>query len=372
MKGQLYTVEWTHVRIYSSAGQNAGEEQAPRAGLMLLRLASLLTAGAAGGLDSSIVATVPAGDAPPLEECGVDGSGCRLTAKGWWPSECVHNVPSGAAVVALPPGQGVRVTYPNGTVELKPECAAAIPAASLQSLRHRRQQPPENSSGAVPVSSGQMGAYPITWEYGIDPKTAPMNSWSGTYSVGDFPKTGSGGSFWIGLEPYSCDSVMQAGERSAVLSADWSPSAVCPPIYRVCLCVPSHFQSPTSPTMAGSLPPRTAARVGTTSASAPRRSTPLLRVSTRPSKDLSRAWLACRRLTRTWLPPAPRMLPSSESDCASTLHAARLQLSSRRSKPARTLCSWTDFLGGMQDERLQQRRGFRQSPRLGQRHASPG
>jgi hypothetical protein len=199
--------------------QVKNRRRAPGAGLMLLRLASLLTAGAAGGLDSSIVATVPAGDAPPLEECGVDGSGCRLTAKGWWPSECVHNVPSGAAVVALPPGQGVRVTYPNGTVELKPECAAAIPAASLQSLRHRRQPPPGNSSGAAPVSSGQMGAYPITWEYGIDPKTAPMNSWSGTYSVGDFPKTGSGGSFWIGLEPYSCDSVMQAGERGAVLSA---------------------------------------------------------------------------------------------------------------------------------------------------------
>ena len=230
------------MRIYSSAGQNAGEEQAPRAGLMLLRLASLLTAGAAGGLDSSIVATVPAGDAPPLEECGVDGSGCRLTAKGWWPSECVHNVPSGAAVVALPPGQGVRVTYPNGTVELKPECAAAIPAASLQSLRHRRQPPPGNSSGAAPVSSGQMGAYPITWEYGIDPKTAPMNSWSGTYSVGDFPKTGSGGSFWIGLEPYSCDSVMQAGERSAVLTVLSAagrplPSAL---LFTVCVCACLH------------------------------------------------------------------------------------------------------------------------------------
>ena len=117
--------------------------------MLLRRLASLL---AANWLGSSIVATLPAGDAPPLEECGVDGSGCRLTAKGWWPSECVHNVPSGAAVVALPPSQGVRVTYPNGSVELKPECAAAIPAASLRSLRHRRRQPPGNSSGAAPVS----------------------------------------------------------------------------------------------------------------------------------------------------------------------------------------------------------------------------
>eukprot|EP01052_Picozoa_sp_SAG31_P042392 SAG31_NODE_6716_length_1913_cov_1.375413_3_plen_290_part_00 len=277
---------------------------------MLLRLASLLTAGATSGLGSSIVPTLPAGDAPPLEECGVDGRGCRLTAKGWWPSECVHNVPSGAAVVALPPGQGVRVTYPNGSVELKPECAAAIPAASLQSLRHRRQQQPGNSSGATPVSSGQMGAYPITWEYGIDPKTAPMNSWSGTYNVGDFPKTGSGGSFWIGLEPYSCDSVMQAGECVALR---FLLVALCPPIHRGCLSV--LYQSLTSPTTAGSLPPRTAARVGTTSASAPRRSTPPLRVSTRPSKDLSRAWPACR-LTRTQLPPAPRMPPSSESDCA--------------------------------------------------------
>eukprot|EP01050_Picozoa_sp_SAG11_P012656 SAG11_NODE_1421_length_4953_cov_8.908735_1_plen_72_part_10 len=72
---------------------------------MLLRLVSLLTADAASGLDSNIMATLSAGDAPPLE-CGVDGSGCRLTARGWWPAACVHNVPSGAAVVALPPGQG--------------------------------------------------------------------------------------------------------------------------------------------------------------------------------------------------------------------------------------------------------------------------
>jgi len=48
------------------------------------------------------------------------------------------------------------------------------------------------------------------WEYGIDPKTAPMDRWAGTYSLGAFPTAGSGGSFWVGLEPYSCDSVMQA------------------------------------------------------------------------------------------------------------------------------------------------------------------
>ena len=144
-------------------------------------------------------------------ECRKRSGGCRLTAKGWWPSECVHNVPSGAAVKAL--GNGVHVTYPNGTVEFMPECAAPVPAetlARMQQQQQQQQQQRRDTGTGVPVSTGQFGAYPIMWEYGIDPETAPMNHWEGTYHVGNHPETGAGGSFWVGLEPYTCDSVMQA------------------------------------------------------------------------------------------------------------------------------------------------------------------
>ena len=137
-------------------------------------------------------------------ECLQRSGGCRLTAKGWWPSECVHNVPSGSAVKAW--GRGVHITYPNGTVDRMADCAARLPAET----RARLQQQPRSGGAPAQVSEGQFGAYPIMWEYGIDPKTAPMNHWEGTYHVGDHPTTGAGGSFWVGLEPYSCDSVMQA------------------------------------------------------------------------------------------------------------------------------------------------------------------
>ena len=133
-------------------------------------------------------------------ECHRRSGGCRLTAKGWRPSECVHNVPSGAAVQAMA-GGGVRVTYPNGTVERMAECAARLPEETRARLQQQRP---------VQVAATQLGAYPIVWEYGIDPKTAPMDHWEGVYHVGDHPQTGDGGSFWVGLEPYSCDSVMQA------------------------------------------------------------------------------------------------------------------------------------------------------------------
>lgn len=138
------------------------------------------------------------------QACAERRGGCRYTAKGWWPSECVHNVPTGAAVRALRRGlepAGVEVTYPNGTRTVMAECAAARQFAAA--LLH-------DGVGSSGLHARQFGAYPIMWEYGIDPKEAPMDHWSGVYHVGKHPANGSGGSFWVGLEPYTCDSVMQA------------------------------------------------------------------------------------------------------------------------------------------------------------------
>ena len=80
-----------------------------------------------------------------------------------------------------------------------PECGASIPNESLARL---------HSAGRPALK--QLGDYPIVWEYGIDPKSAPLDAWSGTYHIGNHPNAGSGGSFWVGVEPYTCDSVMQA------------------------------------------------------------------------------------------------------------------------------------------------------------------
>ena len=94
-------------------------------------------------------------DAPPLPpECAPPGA-CRLTARGWWPAACVHELPHGSAVRELP-GSGVAVTYPNGSSEIMPDCAAPIPAESLARLQRRNE-----SAGALrqpAASSGQFGA----------------------------------------------------------------------------------------------------------------------------------------------------------------------------------------------------------------------
>ena len=95
--------------------------------------------------------------APPLPpECSPPGA-CRLTARGWWPAACVHELPHGSAVRELP-GSGVAVTYPNGSAEVVPDCAAPIPAESLARLQRRRNASAAGALRRPAVSSGQFGA----------------------------------------------------------------------------------------------------------------------------------------------------------------------------------------------------------------------
>jgi hypothetical protein len=68
----------------------------------------------------------------------------------------VHELPHGSAVRELP-GTGVAVTYPNGSSEIMPDCAAPIPAESLARLQRRGRRINASATGA-PVAGRDLGA----------------------------------------------------------------------------------------------------------------------------------------------------------------------------------------------------------------------
>jgi len=90
------------------------------------------------------------------------------------------------------------VTYPNGTVEVKPECTSTIPKASLARL-HRLHAPAKNGSGG-PIDPNSNNLYPASLWLSLNDGSAQVDHFSASYSVPGYPASGNGGSWWLGTE----------------------------------------------------------------------------------------------------------------------------------------------------------------------------
>jgi len=137
------------------------------------------------------------------EEC--KGKECVLTHRGWWPKECVHNVPNGTFVHSST--AGVHVSYPDGSNKVFPDCTAKIPRESNFPGRDALQRPERNVSRAIgPINPEENNAWPVTWW--MQPQTV-VDYFSADYTLPHGGNEGLVGSWWIGVEPSDCSSVLQ-------------------------------------------------------------------------------------------------------------------------------------------------------------------
>lgn len=138
---------------------------------------------------------------PLPQECS--NGNCRLTSKGWWPTECVHNVPNGTSIRTVE--GGVEVIYPNGTVEKKDQCPTAkIPRESLARVYTAHDTKNANMtatpSAGGPIDPSSNNKYPATWWLHFGSSGETLNEWTASYTVPRLPTSGQGGSWWIGVE----------------------------------------------------------------------------------------------------------------------------------------------------------------------------
>lgn len=121
------------------------------------------------------------------------------TPNGLWPAECVHAVPTGTRIKRET--DGVRETYPNGTVIHRKPCARHFPS---------RVRPVAESNSSVTVSGNASvtdHAYPIIF-WGTH---GALDKFTATYNVPAAPKVEAGQTvfWWLGVEPTSAFDVLQ-------------------------------------------------------------------------------------------------------------------------------------------------------------------
>lgn len=109
----------------------------------------------------------------------------------------MQDVPSGTLVRSSDKGVA-ELVFPNGSLQILPQCAEVIPESSQRPGRWRS------------VAAGDLNddhKRPVTW-WG-DRLQEPLDSFTTEYYVPDRPETGPGLSWWIGVENSETNVVIQ-------------------------------------------------------------------------------------------------------------------------------------------------------------------
>lgn len=117
------------------------------------------------------------------------------TPAGWWPNECVHEVPSGTRIRRNI--SGVHYKYPDGTEGFRENCTrTAFP-----------NLPKKGSK--TPAESGH--AYPVIFWGNFANVSADLSKFTANYNVPKGPKKDEDQViyWWLGVEPPSASDVLQ-------------------------------------------------------------------------------------------------------------------------------------------------------------------